>query len=329
VTDTLLESRGLSKTFRQGRLSRTTGVRAVDGVDLVIHKGRSVGIVGESGSGKSTLARLLLLLDKPTAGTVLFQDEDVWSLGTAAKRQYRRHVQPVFQDPYSSLSPRMRVGSIIAEPLKCLAPELGRQKTAERVEAVLDRVGLGSEATGRYPHEFSGGQRQRIALARALAVEPSLVILDEPVSALDVSIRAQILNLLRDLEETSGQTFLLIAHDLPGVRFITSYVSVMFAGRIVESGRTEDVFSHPSHPYTLQLLRATLLDVKTSVGDAAGAELTGDHAGAVGCPYRTRCQYAVERCSALDPRLAEVGEEHLVACHVAQEHHGRLPEVPT
>ncbi|MGD9999451.1 MAG: ABC transporter ATP-binding protein [Ilumatobacteraceae bacterium] len=317
LAEHIVELRGLTKHFTTRGSWRHGSLRAVDGIDLVVAPGRSVGIVGESGCGKTTTARMLLLLERPTAGEVVFDGVDVSTARERVKRRYRRAVQPVFQDPYASLSPRMRVGAIVGEPLHALDGVRGRDLD-QRVTAALEQVGLSADAASRYPYQFSGGQRQRVALARALALRPRLVVLDEPVSALDVSIRAQMLNLLKDLGDELGLTYVVIAHDLPTLRFLVDEVAVMYLGRIVERGPTEEIFDTPQHPYTQALLSAVPSVLR---GDAHVREmiLEGEIPSAIdppsGCHFRTRCAHARDVCAAEAPALEPHGES-VVACHM-------------
>jgi oligopeptide transport system ATP-binding protein len=288
-------------------------VRAVDGVSLAVARGEVLAIVGESGCGKSTLGRLMLRLIEPDSGTIRFNGEDLTALPPAALRAKRREMQLIFQDPFASLDPRQTVEAAIAEPIRLhrLAPRGGE---STRVAELLTRVGLRPEHAQRWPHEFSGGQRQRIAIARALASEPRLIIGDEPVSALDVSVQAQVINLLADLIRELGLTFVLISHDLGVVRHIADRVAVMYLGRIVEEGATEDVFGAPKHPYT----RALLASIPGS--GVRGAALSGDVPSPInpppGCRFHTRCPHAEQACRSDVPPLADG-----VACHL----HGRLP----
>ena len=318
----LVEIRGLVKEFpvRGGSLTRTTGtVRAVDNVDLDVEIGEVLGLVGESGCGKTTLARMVLRLIEPTAGTILLDGRDLLAADGPKLRAMRREMQVVFQDPYSSLDPRATVGDSISEGLR--AHGIPREERAERVAAVMDLVGLDPALRRRFPHEFSGGQRQRVGLARALVLEPRLLIADEPVSALDVSIRSQILNLLRDLQRRLGLTVVFVSHDLAVVEHLCDRVAVMYLGRIVEIGTRDDVFERPRHPYTKALLSAV------PIADAAGRErrqrivLTGDVPSAAnpptGCRFHPRCPWAIERCSEESPALRSFGESHLAACHLA------------
>jgi oligopeptide/dipeptide ABC transporter ATP-binding protein len=319
VTAALLEARGLIKHFPLGRglfsRSRKT-VRAVDGVSFVIAPGRTLGVVGESGCGKTTTAKLVLRLETPTAGEVCFDGQDLATLEGDALRRYRRSVQAVFQDPFASLNPRMRVGAIIAEPV-VTNERLTSGEVRARVQDLVERVGLPRQAPDRFPHEFSGGQRQRIAIARALALSPKLVVLDEPVSALDVSIRAQILNLLRDLQEQFGLSYLFIAHDLAAVSHMSHHVAVMYLGTIVEIGDARTVVTAPKHPYTQALFAAAL---PARPDDPQGEEvLSGEVPTPIdppaGCRFHTRCPAVMPRCATETPVLRTVdGRE--VACHL-------------
>ena len=316
----LLEAKNLTKHFPVNRgllFSRSVGaVRAVDGIHFTIRRGETFGLVGESGCGKTTTSRLILLLERITRGTILFQGRNIETLAGPELQGYRRRVQAVFQDPYSSLSPRMRVGTIIAEPIRAnrAAPE---EAVPDRVGKALEVVGLPRDRADHYPHEFSGGQRQRIAIARALAVEPQLIILDEPVSALDVSIRAQVMNLLREVQEEFGLTYLLIAHDLAVVKHMSHRIGVMYLGKLVENAESEELYQHPFHPYTQALYSAAL----PSHPDIQREEivLPGDVPSPLhpppGCRFHTRCPQARPLCSEEEPPLRDVAGGHEVACH--------------
>jgi oligopeptide/dipeptide ABC transporter ATP-binding protein len=314
----LVAAENLVKHFavRRGMFGRDRGVvHAVDGVSFALRAGETMALVGESGCGKSTVGRLLLRLMEPTSGRVLLDGEDITSLPPAAMRAKRRELQVIFQDPYSSLNPRMTIGQTLAEPLVLhgLAPARHADRTAE----LLDLVGLAPQYLMRFPHEFSGGQRQRIGIARALAVEPRLVVCDEPVSALDVSIQAQILNLLQDLQRRFGMAYVFIAHDLAVVKHIATQVAVMYLGHIVEYADKRTLFANPRHPYTQALLSAIPLPVP---GAKRGrAVLQGDVPNPVappsGCRFRTRCPHAQERCAVEVPQLRAAGDGHTVACH--------------
>jgi oligopeptide transport system ATP-binding protein len=315
----LLEVTDLTKYFpvRRGFLGWSAGlVRAVDGVSFRIDAGTTLGLVGESGCGKTTTSKLILALAKPTSGSIRFQGEDVLALGRPGLRRYRRAVQAVFQDPYASLDPRMRVGAIIAEPLVINEP-LDAAARRRRVLELLDVVGLSERSVGLFPHEFSGGQRQRIAIARALALSPKMIVLDEPVSALDVSIRAQILNLLRDLQRRLGVSYLFIAHDLAAVAHMSHSIAVMYLGKIVEWGEAESVALAPKHPYTRALFSAALPlypdDRDEDIVLSGEVPSPLDPPG--GCRFHPRCPFAMPHCATEEPALRQESGR-LVACHL-------------
>ncbi len=315
----LFEARGLTKHFPVGGgvFGRGKGVvRAVDDIAFAIEPGRTLGVVGESGCGKTTTAKLVLRLEKPTAGQILFEGQDVAGLEGADLQRYRKTVQAVFQDPFASLNPRMRVDSIIAEPL-ITHERLDDAAVAARVAGLLDVVGLPARSKDLFPHEFSGGQRQRIAIARALALSPRLVVLDEPVSALDVSIRAQILNLLRDLQKELGLAYLFIAHDLAAVAHMSHVIAVMYLGRIVELGESSRVATSPQHPYTQALFAAALPahpDEQREEIVLAG-EVPSPLNPPAGCHFHPRCPKVMARCSREDPRLKR-SQGREIACHL-------------
>lgn len=309
--------------IRAGVLSRTVGhVKAVDGVSFRIRPGKTLGLVGESGCGKTTVGRTLLRLISPAGGRFIFDGEDVFSAGPKRIKQLRRDMQMMFQDPYGSLNPRMNVEEIVSEPL--LVHRLaGRTKRREKAAELLEKVGLSSEHLGRYPHEFSGGQRQRIGIARALALNPKLLICDEPVSALDVSIQSQIVNLLQDLQQEMGLTYLFIAHDLAVVEHISEDVAVMYLGRIVEFASRDTLYADPRHPYTQALLSAIPepSPVKAKQRIVLGGEVPSPSNPPSGCPFHPRCPLAEERCiqeiQSLDPK--DSAGTHLAACWKAKQ----------
>ena len=328
--DLILEAREVSRHFANAGtwFGEKRVVRAVDGVSLAVRRGETLAVVGESGCGKSTLARLLVRLIKPTAGEVLYDGRDIGGLSEREMRSLRRDLQFVFQDPFSSLNPRMTVGTLVEEPLRVHGMG-SRAERRRRVAALLQRVGLRPEFADRYPHEFSGGQRQRIGIARALASGPKVLIGDEPVSALDVSIQAQVINLLEDLKEEFRLTLILIAHDLAVIRHMSDRVAVMYLGEIVELAETDALFGRPLHPYTQALLRA--IPVPSPRRRASAAALKGDVpsplAPPAACRFHTRCPLATAICGEKKPALAAVGEGRLVACHHWQEAAGQAPEL--
>jgi len=320
----IVRAESLRKSFRgppRGLGKGRAELRAVDGVSLGIIQGETLGLVGESGCGKSTLGRLLLRLYKPTSGNVYFEGQDITELSQTALRPIRRDMQIIFQDPYSSLNPRMTVEAAIAEPLRVHRLVSSKTETQQRVASLLERVGLRPEHMRRYPHEFSGGQRQRIGIARALAVSPSFIVADEPVSALDVSIQAQIVNLLRDLQEELGLSYLFIAHNLQIVEYVSHRVAVMYLGRVVELATSEQIYESPRHPYTQALLSAVPepdpSDRKKRI------LLTGDVPSPLdppaGCAFHPRCPIAQKGlCDREIPELRPLAQGHHAACHLAQ-----------
>ena len=291
-------------------------LRAVDGVSLTVERGESVGLVGESGCGKSTLGKTLLRLVDPTAGTIRFDGDEIGGLPQAALRPYRRRMQMIFQDPFASLNPRHTIGEILATPL--LVHDMAdRAERRRRVAAIIDRVGLPAAAIDRYPHEFSGGQRQRIGIARALVLEPELIICDEPVSALDLSIQAQILNLLVEMKREFGLSYLFISHDLSVVRFFTDRVLVMYLGRIVESARGADLWQNPRHPYSRALIEAVPDPARRRHAAPLSGDLPSPENVPTGCRFHPRCPLATALCARVEPQPRALGDGHTVSCHHA------------
>jgi oligopeptide transport system ATP-binding protein len=322
--DTLLEVNDLVMHFPLTRgiiVQRKVGaVQAVDGVSFTVRRGETLGLVGESGCGKSTTGRAILQLYKPTAGEVKFKGQDLTKIDAGQMRRMRRYLQMIFQDPYASLNPRMTVGSIISEPMQ-IHGLVERGKRNERVQELLETVGLNPYFANRYPHEFSGGQRQRIGVARALAANPEFIVADEPVSALDVSIQAQIVNLLEDLQEQFNLTYLFIAHDLSVVKHISDRVAVMYLGKIVELADRDTIYDEPLHPYTKALLSAVPIPDPVIEKKRERIILTGDVPSPInppsGCHFHTRCQYAIKgTCDVIEPPFEDKGGNHFVACHL-------------
>jgi oligopeptide transport system ATP-binding protein len=323
-----MEARNLVKHFPITRgivFKRTVGaVQAVDGVNLSLHKGETLGVVGESGCGTSTLAKVLVGLETPTSGSIIVRGQDVTKLSGAQRRRMRRDVQMVLQDPYTSLNPRMTVGDIIGEPYAIHTDVVPRRDREKRVQELLDLVGLNPDHINRYPHQFSGGQRQRIGIARALALKPKIIVCDEPVSALDVSIQAQVMNLLESLQNELDLSYIFIAHDLSVVRHISDRVAVMYLGKVVEIGNDTQIYEHPTHPYTQALLYAVPVPDPSLRGQRDEIRLEGDVPTPAnppsGCRFRTRCWKAQEICATQEPALEpRPSSPHPSACHFAEE----------
>lgn len=318
LKEPLIEIQNLKKYYpiKKGVLSRTVGhVKAVDGLDFSIYPGETISLVGESGCGKSTTGRAIVKLDPPTDGKVIFEGKDLATINNAELRKIRTQMQIIFQDPYSSLNPRKRIGDLLAEPL--LAHKLAtKEEASQKVDRMLEIVGLTKFHKGRYPHEFSGGQRQRVGIARALMLNPKLVVCDEPVSALDVSIQAQVLNLLKELQKEFNLTYLFIAHGLGAVKYISDRIAVMYLGKIVELGKTEDLFKYPKHPYTQILLSAYPIP-NPHLRNRERIVVEGDVPSPAnppkGCRFHTRCPFAQAICREQEPVLS--GTNHTVACH--------------
>jgi len=323
----LLEVQGLQRYFPVTRgiiFQRQTGaVKAVDGIDLTIATGETLGVVGESGCGKTTTGRLVTRLDEPTGGTIRFEGSDITHLSRARMRPYRREIQMIFQDPFSSLNPRQTVGTIIGAPFDIQKVKTDTS-TKKAVQTLMERVGLNPEHYNRYPHEFSGGQRQRIGVARALALRPKLIVCDEPVSALDVSIQAQIVNLLEDLQDEFDLAYLFIAHDLSVIRHISDRVAVMYLGKVVETADRDELYNHARHPYTHALLSAVPEADPDATANRERIRLTGDVPSPLnppsGCRFRTRCWKAQDICAEQEPPLLQIGAPgHQAACHFPEE----------
>ncbi|NEB79948.1 dipeptide ABC transporter ATP-binding protein [Streptomyces sp. SID14478] len=331
--DVLLDVQGLVKHFpiKKGILQRqVAAVRAVDGIDFQVRRGETLGVVGESGCGKSTMGRVITRLQEPTGGSIAFEGQDITHLKTGGMRPLRRDIQMIFQDPYGSLNPRHTIGSIVSAPFRLQGetPEGGVKKEVQRL---LELVGLNPEHYNRYPHEFSGGQRQRIGIARALALKPKLVVADEPVSALDVSIQAQVVNLLDDLQDELGLTYVIIAHDLSVIRHVSDRIAVMYLGKIVELADRDDLYATPMHPYTKALLSAVPVpDPKRRGAKSERILLRGDVPSPInppaGCRFHTRCWKATDICGKQEPPLLQLGTGHQVACHHPENAADQAPE---
>ena len=319
-SDFILELQDLRTYFPVRKFLQKKYVKAVDGVSFQVRRGETVGLVGESGCGKSTIGRTIMRFHNPTGGRIIFDGDDIT---TCDMKPYRKRMQMVFQDPYSSLDPRMTVGDIVGEPLDIQYPDMSKTERHDRILEQIHLVGLNSEQLSRFPHEFSGGQRQRISIARAMVIKPEFMVLDEPVSALDVSIQAQIINMLMDLQERMGQAYLFIAHDLAVVRHISKQVVVMYLGHVMEINESEDLYRHPLHPYTQALLSAIPVPDPNTSRAKKREVLVGDVPSPIdppkGCVFCTRCKYATDACREQAPKIEDVGGGHLVACHHFRE----------
>lgn len=317
--EVLLQIKNLTKYFpvKKGFMKQADQVKAVDGISFEVYKGETLGIVGESGSGKSTLGRTIVRLYEPTEGEIIFDGQSFDKVPSSKMGEFRKDIQMIFQDPFASLNPRMRIGEIIAEPLK-VSTNLSRTERQKKVIDLLSKVGMSAETLTKFPHEFSGGQRQRIGIARALATNPKFIIADEPVSALDVSVQSQVLNLMQDLQEEFNLTYLFISHDLSVVKHICDRVGVMYLGKVVEIGKKADIYNKPLHPYTQALLSA--IPVTNFDRQREKIKLKGEPPSPSnppsGCPFHTRCPKAFDRCKTDRPELLERSEDQYVACHL-------------
>ncbi|NNU75601.1 ABC transporter ATP-binding protein [Clostridium estertheticum] len=318
----LVEIKDLKKYFpvKKGLFGKSNSfVKAVDGISFTINKGETLGLVGESGCGKTTCGRTIIKLYEPTGGQIIYDGHDLSKLTPKQMLPYRKKIQMIFQDPYASLNSRMTVADIVGESIDIHGVYRGKDRMV-RIQELLRTVGLSSEHANRYPHEFSGGQRQRIGIARSLAVQPEFIICDEPISALDVSIQAQIINMLEELQENMGLTYLFIAHDLSMVKHISNRIGVMYLGKMVEIGKSDEVYSHPMHPYTKALLSAIPIPDPEEAALRKRIMLNGEIPSPIdpppGCRFKGRCQYAKAICSEVDPELKNLGADHFVACHL-------------
>lgn len=313
----ILEVKDLTKHFKAGKKQI---VHAVDGISFILQRGKTLGLVGESGCGKSTCARTIIRMYDPTAGQIVLDGTDITAMKQKELKPYRKKMQMIFQDPYASLNARMTVRDIIAEPLMAHNLVKSKEEANDLVYPMLERVGLTKEHANRYAHEFSGGQRQRVGIARALILEPQLVICDEPISALDVSIQAQVINLLKDFQEEKGLSYLFIAHDLSMVRYVSDDVGVMYLGQLVEMSEADEIYRNPLHPYTKGLLGSVPIANPKLARQKEKSSIEGDIPSPInppsGCRFHTRCPYAVPECSRVKPELVDVGGGHKVACHL-------------